>query len=202
MRNYILLFLIQDIIAKKISIEGEISLSLDYLNELKMTNPQLQNWANISTIMGAGLGIITLALLLFQLRKTVRLARSTFIAQLNKDLAEFSIVRAFLKQNITLAEFNRDRENLLTEQRIEDYFTSFENIRWLIKNKTLKKKEAKEYFGSRFKEAYNSDYRKSCWNFPQVPDQESFQQRHKLMNELAIFMKVGEVNQERKMGAS
>jgi hypothetical protein len=106
------------------------------------------------TAIGIGVNCIAILFVWLQLRQNHRLERASFTNTLNSELNQFIDARVLLKTCNTKEKVqNLSDENY---ERILDYLTSFENIRWMVNQKVLTIVEAKDFFGGRFYEAFYS----------------------------------------------
>ena len=106
--------------------------------------------------LGTLASIIALIFVWLQLRQNYRLSRASFINSINSELNQFAKVRVFLRNFEEDGEIDQIRGQ--DYERTLDYLTSFENIYWMINLNVLRVDEAKEYFGSRFYEAFHSSF--------------------------------------------
>lgn len=129
------------------------------------------------TAIGVVVNAIALIFVWKQLRQNHRLERASFTNTLNSELNQFVDVRVFLKTHDTKAKLSEVKTEAY--ERALDYFTAFENIRWMIYLNVLSLEEAKDYFGGRFYEAFNSVFFQTKCN-----EDESFKLMYKMMFEL------------------
>lgn len=129
------------------------------------------------TAIGVVVNAVALIFVWKQLRQNHRLERASFTNTLNSELNNFVDVRVFLKEHDTKVKISEVKTE--TYERVLDYFTAFENIRWMIHLNVLSLEEAKDYFGGRFYEAFNSVFFQTKCN-----EDESFKLMYKMMFEL------------------
>jgi hypothetical protein len=135
-------------------------------------------WVNVLlTAIGIGVNGIAIIFVWLQLRQNHRLERASFTNALNGDLNQFVDVRSILKINNTKEKVANISDE--TYERVLDYFTAFENIRWMMNLRVLTTNEAKEFFGGRFYEAFHSVFFQT-----KCKDDESFKLMFRLMFEL------------------